>query len=62
MGKPVELCPTGQLEVVLRSVHTQGTTIILVEKNARAALQITNYGYVLENRKIGMFGETRDFL
>lgn len=46
----------------LIDIHSKGTTIILVEQNARAALQITNYGYVLENGKIALTGKTSDLL
>jgi branched-chain amino acid transport system ATP-binding protein len=34
----------------------EGTTIVLVEQNARMALQIAHYGYVMENGKIVMEG------
>jgi branched-chain amino acid transport system ATP-binding protein len=34
-----------------------GTSILLVEQNARAALRIANYGYVLENGRVMLEGE-----
>lgn len=34
----------------------EGTTIVLVEQNARMALKIAHYGYVMENGKIVMEG------
>jgi branched-chain amino acid transport system ATP-binding protein len=40
----------------------RGTTILLVEQNAKAALKIANRGYVLETGRIILEGETRDLL
>ncbi len=37
---------------VIRSIHERGTSILLVEQNARAALRIAARGYVLENGAI----------
>ncbi|HKU81471.1 MAG TPA: ABC transporter ATP-binding protein [Candidatus Tumulicola sp.] len=37
---------------VLARIHARGTTILLVEQNARQALRIANRGYVLENGEI----------
>jgi branched-chain amino acid transport system ATP-binding protein len=34
------------------------TTILLVEQNARVALSISNYGYIMENGKVVLDGET----
>jgi branched-chain amino acid transport system ATP-binding protein len=34
---------------VIRTIHARGTTILLVEQNARQALRIATRGYVLEN-------------
>jgi len=36
------------------------TTIILVEQNARMALQVAHYGYVMENGKIMMEGTSKE--
>lgn len=38
----------------------EGTTIVLVEQNARMALDIAHHGYVMENGKIVMEGEARE--
>jgi branched-chain amino acid transport system ATP-binding protein len=43
--------------IVKRINEEQGTTIMLVEQNAKMALQIAHYGYVMENGKIVMEGE-----
>jgi branched-chain amino acid transport system ATP-binding protein len=41
-------------------VNEQGTTILLVEQNALAALNIGNYAYVLETGHIGLEGPAAD--
>jgi len=43
-------------QIIQRIKKEQGTTIILVEQNARMALLISDYGYVMENGKIVMEG------
>lgn len=42
--------------IIKRINEEEGTTIILVEQNARMALQIATYAYVMENGKIVMEG------
>jgi branched-chain amino acid transport system ATP-binding protein len=37
---------------LLREIHGQGTTILLVEQNAQMALQLANRGYVIESGEI----------
>jgi branched-chain amino acid transport system ATP-binding protein len=39
------------------NLRDNGTSILLVEQNARAALRIANYGYVLENGRVMLEGE-----
>lgn len=39
------------------NINTDGTTVLLVEQNAMAALSIANYGYVLETGKIVLEGD-----
>ena len=43
-------------------LQKQGTTILLVEQNAQAALKRADYGYVLEVGKIVLSGSGRDLL
>jgi branched-chain amino acid transport system ATP-binding protein len=38
----------------IRQLHAAGTTILLVEQNARMALQIADRGYVIETGTIVM--------
>ncbi len=41
-------------EIVVRINREQGTTILLVEQNANMALNVADFGYVLENGRIVM--------
>lgn len=47
---------------VVRGLKAQGVTIFLVEQNAHAALQIADYGYVLETGGIVLSGTGEDLL
>jgi branched-chain amino acid transport system ATP-binding protein len=46
----------------LVQLKERGITILLVEQNAKAALQIADRGYVLENGRIVLEGHARDLL
>jgi branched-chain amino acid transport system ATP-binding protein len=53
------------VNLILHSIQvlrTRGTTVLLVEQNAKAALKIADRGYVLETGRIILEGETRDLL
>ena len=52
----------GDIFRAIRTLPTRGTTILLVEQNAKAALQIAERGYVLETGRIILEGETADLL
>ena len=41
-------------EIVVRINRERGTTLLLVEQNAQMALNVADYGYVLENGRIVM--------
>ena len=41
---------------IIESISKSGTTVLLVEQNARKALQIADYAYVMETGKIVMEG------
>jgi len=47
---------------VIKNLNDQGTTILLVEQNARAALHIARYGYVLETGSVAIEGPAADLL
>ncbi len=40
----------------IAALRATGTSILLVEQNARAALQVADYGYVLENGRVSLHG------
>jgi branched-chain amino acid transport system ATP-binding protein len=44
----------------IAQIHEQGLTVMLVEQNARTALQLANYGYVLEVGNIVLEGPSKD--
>jgi len=41
---------------IIASLRETGVAILLIEQNARAALQVADYGYVLENGEIALEG------
>ncbi len=47
---------------VIRDVHKQGITILLVEQNAKLALQAANRGYVMESGAVTMSGDADEML
>ncbi|MCD6078218.1 MAG: metal-dependent hydrolase [Ramlibacter sp.] len=44
---------------IIDRLREQGVSILLVEQNARAALQVADYGYVLETGEFSMHGPAR---
>jgi branched-chain amino acid transport system ATP-binding protein len=42
---------------IIRRLNEQGSTILLVEQNAKVALKLADYGYVLETGKIVIEGD-----
>lgn len=47
---------------VARTIRERGTTVLLVEQNARQALQIADRGYVLETGEVRFSGTGRELL
>ena len=47
---------------IIRKLHEQGTTIIVVEQNAKRALSIADRAYVLETGRITMEGDAKELL
>ena len=47
---------------VIRSLHQMGCTILLVEQNAKKALQVSNRAYVLELGRVALEGSSADLL
>ena len=51
-----------QIFKIIQTLHEAGTTILLVEQNAQAALSIADRGYVLETGKIVTSGTGQELL
>jgi branched-chain amino acid transport system ATP-binding protein len=47
---------------IVKEINQDGTTVLLVEQNARQALKIADYAYVLEIGKVVKEGPARDLL
>jgi branched-chain amino acid transport system ATP-binding protein len=47
---------------IIREIHDNGTTVLLVEQNANKALSIADYGYVLETGMVSLAGDSRQLL
>jgi branched-chain amino acid transport system ATP-binding protein len=47
---------------VVKYLNDEGMTILMVEQNARAALKIADYGFVLEVGEVVAWGESKDLL
>jgi branched-chain amino acid transport system ATP-binding protein len=73
MGRPRVICmdePTMGLSPLhvervlelIRSVNGQGVTVFMVEQNAHLALQIADYGYVLQTGRIVLSGPAGELL
>ena len=58
------LCPKLVKEIfsIIRKLHEQGITILLVEQNAKMALSIADRAYVLETGRITMEGDAKELL
>ena len=51
-----------QIFEIIRQLHADGTTILLVEQNAQAALAVADRGYVLETGSIVTSGSGKELL
>jgi branched-chain amino acid transport system ATP-binding protein len=51
-----------RIMATIRELRAQGTTILLVEQNAQAALELADYGYVLEVGRIALADTGRNLL
>jgi len=47
---------------VIRNIHQEGMTILLVEQNAARALQVADRAYVIESGEMIMQGEAKAML
>jgi branched-chain amino acid transport system ATP-binding protein len=51
-----------QIFEVIRGVNAEGVTVLLVEQNARAALELASRAYVMESGTVTLSGEARALL
>ena len=47
---------------IIEKLRNEGTTILLVEQNARAALKISDRAYVLETGKVRVQGKSSELM
>ncbi len=47
---------------IIRDIHTDGKTVILVEQNARMALALSHHAYVIETGDISLTGPAKELL
>ncbi|HUX51305.1 MAG TPA: ABC transporter ATP-binding protein [Spirochaetia bacterium] len=47
---------------IIREINSEGVTVLLVEQNAKAALEISDYGYVIETGRITLEADGRTLL
>ncbi len=47
---------------IIQQIHSEGTTVLLVEQNAKKALAIADRAYVLETGKITLSGDAKELL
>jgi branched-chain amino acid transport system ATP-binding protein len=45
-----------QIFETIGEIHREGTTILLVEQNARLALSVSSFGYVIEHGRLALQG------
>jgi branched-chain amino acid transport system ATP-binding protein len=51
-----------QMFTMIKKINQQGVTVLLVEQNIRAALEVANRAYLLENGRIVGQGSVKDLL
>ena len=51
-----------EIFAIIRKLHAEGITVLLVEQNAKMALSIADRAYVLETGSITMEGDAKDLL
>ena len=47
---------------IIQKISAEGTTVLLVEQNAKKALAIADRAYVLETGKIALSGEAKELM
>jgi branched-chain amino acid transport system ATP-binding protein len=52
----------GQVAEMIRAIRARGITVLLIEQNARLALELADRAYVLQTGRIALEGPSRDVL
>ena len=52
----------GMIFDIIRKINSEGVTVLLVEQNAKAALDVADVGYVMETGTISFSGSGKDLL
>ena len=52
----------GMIFDIIRQINASGVTVLLVEQNAKAALDVADWGYVMETGTISFSGTGKDLL
>ena len=50
------------MAVAIKAINENGTTVLLVEQNAKKALSIADRAYVLETGSIVLSGDAKDLM
>ena len=58
------VCPlfVGEVFKIIQEIKKSGTTVLLVEQNAKKALEVADRAYVLETGKIVLSGDAKDLM
>lgn len=51
-----------EIAKIIKDIHAEGRTILLVEQNARLALSLADKGYVLETGNIVIYDDAKELL
>jgi branched-chain amino acid transport system ATP-binding protein len=51
-----------EIFTIIKEINQMGTTVLLVEQNAKMALSIADYAYVIETGRIVLEGEAKSLL
>ena len=52
----------GEVFKIIEEIKASGTTVLLVEQNAKKALEIADRAYVLETGRISLSGSAKDLM
>ena len=52
----------GEVFKIIEEIKKSGTTVLLVEQNAKKALEVADRAYVLETGKIVLSGDAKDLM